>query len=329
MPKISIIVPVYNVESYICRCIDSILGQSCQDFEVILIDDGSPDNCGRICDMYAQEDNRIHVIHRSNGGLSAARNSGIDWVFSQSDSQWLAFVDSDDWIHRDYLRLLLAGAEQYDAGVSMCDYLRTASVCEDVPVFEETIHCMDAQDAYVMHYGMCMTACCKLYRKELFTDVRFPVGKLHEDAYVTHIPLFGTGKVAVCTVPMYYYYENPTSITRIKWSDKRLQEVEAHELRLSWLKRKKYSDAYRQEMWEYVRTLYEHAQVLALMCQENSAYIPFLKQIRKKLHIALTYARKMGLYAFEREYLWLYLMSYGSVSVWNFLWNLRAWLRNQ
>ena len=96
MPGISVIVPVYKVENFLHRCVDSILAQTFTDFELILVDDGSPDGCGEICDAYAREDSRIHVIHQKNGGLSAARNTGIDWVLENSDSRWLAFVDSDD-----------------------------------------------------------------------------------------------------------------------------------------------------------------------------------------------------------------------------------------
>lgn len=96
MSEITVVVPVYKVEQYLHRCIDSILVQTYRDFELILIDDGSPDSCGMICDEYAKSDSRIHVIHQENGGLSAARNAGIDWAFANSDSQWLTFIDSDD-----------------------------------------------------------------------------------------------------------------------------------------------------------------------------------------------------------------------------------------
>jgi len=112
MPAISIIVPVYKVEAYLARCVDSILDQSFRDFELILVDDGSPDNCGAICEEYARKDSRIHVIHQENGGLSAARNAGIDWAFENSNSQWLTFVDSDDWLHREYLNVLYRAVMQ-------------------------------------------------------------------------------------------------------------------------------------------------------------------------------------------------------------------------
>ena len=98
MANISVIVPVYKVEAFLNRCVDSILCQTYEDFEIILVDDGSPDTCGALCDEYARKDGRVHVIHQENGGLSAARNTGIDWAFANSTSRWLAFVDSDDWV---------------------------------------------------------------------------------------------------------------------------------------------------------------------------------------------------------------------------------------
>lgn len=108
MSEISVIVPVYKVESYLERCIQSILAQTYKDFELILVDDGSPDNCPAICDRYAKQDGRIRVIHQENGGLSAARNTGIE----MAKGKWLFFVDSDDWVHTEALRTLLECAER-------------------------------------------------------------------------------------------------------------------------------------------------------------------------------------------------------------------------
>ncbi|MCD7802997.1 MAG: glycosyltransferase [Clostridiales bacterium] len=123
MPEISVIVPVYKVEPYLRRCVDSILNQTFQDFELILVDDGSPDHCPAICDEYAGRDSRIVVIHQKNAGLSAARNAGIDWVFANSDSKWISFVDSDDWVTPTYLSLMIS-ALQIDSDIDMvqCTY---------------------------------------------------------------------------------------------------------------------------------------------------------------------------------------------------------------
>jgi len=132
MANISVIVPVYKVEAFLSRCVESILAQTYRDFELILVDDGSPDGCGVLCDGYARRDSRVHVIHQENGGLSAARNTGIDWVFANSVSRWIAFVDSDDWVHPDFLKVLYETAEKTACKLSVCDYFRTAG--EDFPV---------------------------------------------------------------------------------------------------------------------------------------------------------------------------------------------------
>ena len=125
MPAISVIVPVYNVEKYLPRCVDSILSQTFSDFELILVDDGSPDNCGAICDMYAAVDNRVKVMHQNNSRVSAARNAGINIA----QGEWIAFIDPDDWIHKDYLRLLYYGAEK-ETDIVFCDCLVTSNETE-------------------------------------------------------------------------------------------------------------------------------------------------------------------------------------------------------
>lgn len=324
MPQISVIVPVYKVEPYIHRCVDSILNQSYSDFELILVDDGSPDACGAICDDYAEKDSRVHVIHQKNGGLSAARNAGIDWAMANSNSQWLTFVDSDDWIHIDYLNLLLEAAERFQAPISMCDYIRTDRVCADCAAEGAKYCCLESEKAYASAYGMCMTACCKIYRKYLFEDIRFPLGKLHEDAYVTHLLVFGAGKIAVCDVSLYFYFANPGSITRVKWSEKRLEELESHEIRAAWLLEHGYHEAHRREIEVYVMTVYEQAEALAKLSLRDSLYRKYLKTVRKKLLCEMKKAKSMGLCLFEREYLWMHLMAYPLLPVWY----AGQWLRN-
>lgn len=322
MDAISVIVPVYKVEPYIHRCIKSILGQSDPDFELILVDDGSPDSCGTICDTYAEKDSRIHVIHQQNGGLSAARNAGIDWAVANSSSQWLAFIDSDDWVHRDYLRILRDAADGDGAQISMCGLMATDRFTEDVPVCccPESV---DPETAFEKHYGMCMTACCKLYRKSLFETLRFPVGKLHEDAYTTHLPLFASEKVVVCDVPLYYYYTNPGSITRVRWTPKRLEEIEAHELRLSYLQEKGYRTAYKRELEVYADTLMEQAAILMELRKEDKSFAAFLTQLRKKLRWVLKQEKTAGSLSYDQGKRWVCLTAYPSGPVYSILRSLQ------
>lgn len=234
MPTISVIVPVYKVEKYIHRCVDSILGQTFTDFELILVDDGSPDNCGAICDEYAEKDSRVIVIHQENGGLSAARNAGIDWAFANSDSQWLTFVDSDDWIHPQMLEVLLEGNNNHHTNISVCIFQRT-----DGEIKWDTQFCgeiYEPKEAYRCNGVNMIVAWGKLYKKECFRNIRYPVGKIHEDEFVTYRLLFAQEKIYMVTTPMYAYYINPEGIMRNKWTPARLASIEAAEEQYAFFK---------------------------------------------------------------------------------------------
>lgn len=184
MPQISVIVPVYKVEPYLHRCVDSILAQTFTDFELILVDDGSPDNCGAICDEYAAKDERVRVIHQKNGGLSAARNAGIDWAFANSDSAWLAFVDSDDWVHPQYLEKLYRAAAESGVKLAVCAYIETETEVRHAPA-ENNWREYDWKDFFVQESINSIISVNKLYAKALFSGLRYPAGRLHEDEFLS------------------------------------------------------------------------------------------------------------------------------------------------
>ena len=232
MATISIIVPVYKVEPYLCRCVDSILYQSFSDFELILVDDGSPDNCGAICDEYAAKDSRVHVIHQKNGGLSAARNAGIDWAFAHSDSSWLTFVDSDDWIHPQMLEALHNAVRKDGTSVVVCGYEETGGV--DPVVLPERLgsSLWTPEDFYVRHNCNAVIACGKLYEKSCFETLRYPAGKIHEDEYVTYQILFRFPQISVIPAPLYAYFVNTQGITKCAWTPKKLDAWGALEERI-------------------------------------------------------------------------------------------------
>lgn len=249
MAKISVIVPVYKVEKYINRCVNSILNQSFRDFDLVLIDDGSPDRCGAICDEYAQGDSRIYVIHQQNGGLSDARNSGIEWAFTHSDSEWITFIDSDDWIHEKYLEFLYRAAIENKAAVSMCWGYRTEG--ETIEPTNTVPIVRTPAEAYTRNY-QCIRAVAwgRLYKKNLFETVRYPKGKLWEDLYTTHKVLFAIDKVAVIEDYLYYYYRNPESIIAGKWNPKKLDGIRV----------------YREELIPYFRDIDEKMFQLVCKC---------------------------------------------------------------
>ncbi|WBW98616.1 glycosyltransferase family 2 protein [Oceanirhabdus sp. W0125-5] len=230
MSEISIVVPVYNVERYLRKCISSILEQSFKDFELILVDDGSTDNSGRICDEYKEKDSRIKVIHQENSGLSAARNIGIQ----TSEGKYITFIDSDDFIHPNMLEVLYNNLHTNKADISICDY---NIVYEDKEVTKEfsnnntkVYSNIEAVKKIVEKSKASMiVACGKLYRRNLFCDIRYPVGKYHEDEFVTYKLLYKSTKVVVTDAKLYYYLQRSNSITGSTYSIKRLEKLEALE----------------------------------------------------------------------------------------------------
>lgn len=231
-PEISVIVPVYNVEPYLRECVDSILAQSFADFELILVDDGSPDNCGKICDEYAEKDARVQVIHQENGGLSAARNAGIDLAFSNSDSKWLTFIDSDDMVSKEYLKSMLNVAKDNEAEVAVCNLLRfDASATPNEDTEEKRVAMLSGREACFRLYdddGVVFTiACGKLYLKELFSGIRYPKGVQHEDEATTYRVLYAADRVVELKAQYYYYRVNPSSIMNAHFSLKRFDGLRA------------------------------------------------------------------------------------------------------
>lgn len=243
MPLISVIVPVYKVESYLSRCIDSILSQSFTDFELILVDDGSPDNCGKICDEYANKDNRIKVIHKKNGGLSSARNAGIDWAFENSNSHWLTFIDSDDWIHPQYLELLLSGATSTNTDICVCEYTEATDFSDFEKLDNVNTQELTPEEFFLNYHVTATVAWCKLYKKSCFESIRYPLGKLHEDEYTTYKILFEKNLISYLNTPLYFYYTNPASIMNSEWSPKRLDANSAFEEQIAYFRKSGHKDA--------------------------------------------------------------------------------------
>lgn len=226
MPKISIIVPVYNVEKYIHRCIDSILHQTFKDFELILVDDGSLDNSGKICDEYAKEDDRIKVIHKENGGLSDARNVGLDIA----QGEYIAFVDSDDWIEKDMYSILYENIRKYNADISICKMRKIFDSTVDNNITtnnciilnnEEAFDCLFNNKYYASH------ACDKLYKKSLFDGIRYPVGKLYEDMFTTYRLFEKANKVVFSDYIGYNYFQRKDGIVNSKFRPEKLDYIRA------------------------------------------------------------------------------------------------------
>lgn len=221
---VSIIVPVYNVELYLQRCVESLCGQTYKNIEVILIDDGATDSSGKLCDEFAETDSRITVIHQGNGGLSHARNVGID----AAKGGLITFVDSDDWVDNCYISSLYDNLKEYDADISGCFFqyisdnekILQSDEIIDVKVWnsEEALRAMLQQDGYTS------SAWGQLYKKELFDDIRFPKGKYYEDLATTYKLLSKANVIVHSNDRLYFYYQRAGSIQSQKYSEKHYEE---------------------------------------------------------------------------------------------------------
>ncbi len=209
---ISVIVPVYKVEDYLSRCVDSILSQTYRNIEVILVDDGSPDKCGEICDRYAQHDPRVRVIHKENGGLSDARNAGIEIA----QGQYISFIDSDDWVHPEFLESLYQLTRSTDADIAASDFMRTSTENLPLTLEEETVYQYSNLEALKQYAGVfyvqMVVSWGKIYKKQLFEGVRFPVGRVHEDEFTTHKVIYKAKRIVFTTRKLLYYWQRQDSI---------------------------------------------------------------------------------------------------------------------
>lgn len=231
MPKISVIVPVYKAEAYLPGCIESILSQTFSDFELFLVNDGSPDSCGTICEEYAAKDSRIRVIHQANQGQAAARNHAL----AKATGAWVCFVDSDDLIHPQQLELLLDAAIRADAGISMCAMLEAPELPADFAA-----PCNAAFETLAMDEAAMVTlydaddypawvACGKLIRRELIDQHLFCPGRVYEDNEAVCHWVCRAQRLARTSHKLYFYRTNPTSTTQSSFSPKRLDYLWALE----------------------------------------------------------------------------------------------------
>lgn len=234
LPLISVIIPVYRVEKYLEKCIRSIVEQTYSNLDIILVDDGSPDNCGAICDAWAEKDSRIRVIHKENGGAGLARNVGLD----AAAGSLIAFVDSDDYIAPNMYAQLY---EQIEAGadVAECDF---ASAAGDDMVFQPwngTAQMFSMEEAMRFHiYDIKFRQLIwnKLYRKEVIADIRFPEGTMIDDEFFTYRVLGNANRLTHCDGVGYAYRQQENSIMHRKFSVRRLDAIYAKKQRLEYLK---------------------------------------------------------------------------------------------
>lgn len=264
MSEISVIVPVYNVEKYLDKCITSIIEQTFTDFELILINDGSKDHSGSICDTYKEKDSRIKVIHQVNAGLSAARNVGIEL----SKGKYITFVDSDDFIHYKMLEVLYKNIQEYQADVSLCEHQLVyedqgenklnIAVNNNITLYTNI---ESIKEILVKGQKSIIVSWSKLYKRSLFSGIRFPEGKFHEDEFVTYKLLYKSSCIIATGAKLYYYLQRSNSITGSTFNLKRLDRLEALE------------------------------ETVLFFLEENNKELAYLAEFRYLYHIQIAYYR--------------------------------------
>lgn len=209
--KVSVIVPIYNVEKFLEKCIDSILTQTYQNIEILLVDDGSSDRSGVMCDSYAKKDSRIKVAHKKNGGLSDARNAGLDIA----TGDLIAFVDSDDWVEPEYIQVLYDSMKKTGSDISICSFYRVKGENRRLYQVQNQKEAYESKEALKL---LLLEKRCpnyvwnKLYKKKIFASLRFPKGKIWEDIYIMGDAFYSADKISFTNVPLYNYVWRGNSI---------------------------------------------------------------------------------------------------------------------
>ncbi len=237
---VTIIIPVYKVEQYLDKCVESVVNQTYKNLEIILVDDGSPDNCPAMCDEWAKKDSRIKVIHKKNGGLSDARNAGLN---EMAKNGYVIFLDSDDYLSPTTCEDLLGLVKKYEADVAICNFAR---VNEDgkienvnnenvVTIFEGN----DRFDLLNIYPVQTIVAWGKIYKKDIFNDIRYPVGKIYEDGYVVHQYLYEAKRVVYSSKQLWFYLQRQDSIMGENKGKYKKEDNDAFLMRIEFFKANK------------------------------------------------------------------------------------------
>lgn len=260
-PLVSAIVPIYNTEKYLKKCVDSILNQTYQNLEIWLVDDGSTDQSAAMCDRYADMDPRVQVIHKENGGLSDARNVALD----RMHGEFVAFVDSDDWIAENWIEELVTACVTLDADIAVgrvCVFSFGRYSYTPFVTSKNVLEPPEQMIAYICTTDLRPYACNKIYRSNLFDTIRFPYGRIYEDTFVAPVLLGSSRRTAITDQCVYYVRVREGSITHQPFSDKRLQD----------------SQQSNKEMLKYYKAFYPELENLATRNYINQMF-SVLKEI--------------------------------------------------
>lgn len=290
MEKICVIIPVFNTEKYLKQCIESVLTQTYSTIEVLLIDDGSTDQSRNICEAYAAFDQRVKVLHQDNRGQASARNLGLEWMYKNSNSHWITFVDSDDWIHPEMLEILYKAAVEYESKISICGYRETQG--ENIKVYKsqkkgrllktEEFYCNCGDLRNVIPWG-------KLYHRDCFKYVRFPEIRACEDEFVTYKILFEFSEIPVVEAPLYAYFMSANSTMRSPWNYDKFMAIRAFEEQIQYFKKRKFQNALENRIKMYLWGI--ESQLKEVKKEKEISY-KYERMLLKKLKIFLIKRRK-------------------------------------
>ncbi|MCX8074607.1 MAG: glycosyltransferase [Clostridia bacterium] len=287
---VTVVVAIYNTEKYLKRCIDSILRQTYKNLQIILVDDGSTDMSSIICDEYSRLYSNILVIHKINGGLSDARNKGID----AATGKYVALIDSDDYINENYILKLYNLCREYNADIAQCSYTMVYNSDDqvvhnktNVEQNKKTNKSLSGKEAVISSFSefdvQSTVAWNKLYKKDLFNYYRYPYAKIHEDEFTTYKLLYISNIVSYIDEPLYYYYKSTDSITTRKYNLKRLDVIEAMEEKLKFFLEKNEEKLYNLTLKQYYFVLLNSKYDVEKHIDDSSDKKRVLKNIRCKL----------------------------------------------
>lgn len=282
---ISVIVPIYNVEQYLDRCIESILNQTYKNLEIILVDDGSTDNCPKICDRWTKKDNRIKVIHKKNGGISSTRNAGLDI----STGKFIGFVDGDDSIDETMYEILYKNLIDTNSDISICSMQKIFNYDEinklnknNKIINNKTFVSINKFDGlFDDKIKDTIVAWNKLYKKEIFNELRYPINKQNEDTFLIIKILDKSKKIVYTNLKLYYYFQRIDSIMNSKFNIKKLDELQAFKEQMLFFKREEYINTkyYKLSLLKYADKTIIYYCKLKKFNKENN-YTKKIKEIK-------------------------------------------------